>query len=162
MFLVRVLHVTDTTVGLVIGLSAAGGVLGGLAAPVLIHRWGRMFWLRWALPVSSVPGLLTVAAQPGWSVYLVAAADFGMMFGSIVFNVAQTSARLELCPRPMVGRMNATIRTAVWTASTVGSLAGAALGAVLQPRMLLLAGIGGTIVATAIVCAARRFGESPA
>ncbi|MEU3650027.1 MFS transporter [Lentzea sp. NPDC034063] len=159
-FLVRTLHASSLVVGLVIGLSAVGGVLGGLTAPRLFRRYGRVVFLRWAMPVSSVPGLLMVAAQPGWAVLLVAAADFFMMFGAILFNVAQTSARLAVCPRPMLGRMNATIRTAVWTASTVGSLAGAALGAVFDPRVIILVGILGTIVATA-ACGLQRVGDVP-
>ena len=156
-FLVRSLGASDATVGLVFAIAAIGGVLGGIVAPRIINRWGRGPTLRWWLPVSSLFGFLMVVAASGWSVFLVAAADFFMMFGAIVFNVAQTSARLEVCPKPLLGRMNATIRTAVWSAGAFGALAGAGLGLVLAPRWVILVGVAATAVSTWWVCAGSWF-----
>lgn len=147
-FCVRTLHTSTTLLGLLLAGSAAGGVLGSVSAGWLVRRLGRPGCIRWALPAAFGWGLLMPLARPGAAAWLVAIADFGMMFGSVVFNVAQTSSRPEACPRELLGRMNATIRTAVWGAGTVGSLAGAALGTLLAPRWVVLAGIAATAVVT--------------
>jgi hypothetical protein len=49
---------------------------------------------------------------------------FFASFGSTVYNVAQVSFRQALCPRPLLGRMNATMRFLVWGTQPIGALLG--------------------------------------
>ena len=42
------------------------------------------------------------------------AAEFLVSFGVLVYNVTQVSMRQRLCPRALLGRMNASIRFLVW------------------------------------------------
>ena len=49
-------------------------------------------------------------------------------FGVVLYNVAQVSFRQRLCPRPMLGRMNASIRFLVWGVMPIGGFLGGVIG----------------------------------
>ena len=55
-------------------------------------------------------------------------------FAVVVYNVTQVSFRQRLCPRPLLGRMNASIRFIVWGMMPLGSLVGGILGEALGVR----------------------------
>jgi hypothetical protein len=46
----------------------------------------------------------------------------------VVYNVTQVSFRQRLCPRPLLGRMNASVRFLVWGPMPVGALLGGVAG----------------------------------
>jgi hypothetical protein len=46
----------------------------------------------------------------------------------VVYNVTQVSFRQRLCPKPLLGRMNASIRFLVWGPIPVGAFLGGVLG----------------------------------
>ena len=46
----------------------------------------------------------------------------------VLYNVAQVSFRQRLCPRPMLGRMNASIRFLVWGVMPIGGFLGGVIG----------------------------------
>ena len=49
-------------------------------------------------------------------------------FGVVLYNVTQVSFRQRLCPRPMLGRMNASIRFLVWGVMPIGGFLGGVIG----------------------------------
>ncbi len=49
-------------------------------------------------------------------------------FSAVVYNVTQVSFRQRLCPRPMLGRMNASIRFLVWGVMPIGGFLGGVIG----------------------------------
>ena len=53
---------------------------------------------------------------------------FLFSFGVVLYNVSQVSFRQRLCPRPMLGRMNASIRFLVWGVMPIGGFLGGVLG----------------------------------
>jgi hypothetical protein len=55
--------------------------------------------------------------------------SFGVFFGVVVYNIAQVTFRQRLCPKPLLGRMNASIRFLVWGTMPIGAFAGGVLGA---------------------------------
>ena len=46
-------------------------------------------------------------------------------FGVVLYNVTQVSFRQRLCPRPLLGRMNASIRFLVWGVMPIGACSAA-------------------------------------
>ena len=52
-------------------------------------------------------------------------------FAVVVYNVAQVSFRQRLCPPPLLGRMNASVRFIVWGTVPLGGLLGGWLGTAL-------------------------------
>ena len=68
-------------------------------------------------------------------------------FAVVVYNVTQVSFRQRLCPRPLLGRMNASIRFIVWGTMPLGSLVGGVLGQAVGVRNVFWIGLVGSAVA---------------
>jgi MFS family permease len=139
-FLRRTLGMGPGEIGLVLSVFAVGGVIGAFGAR-RFAEWvgqGRAIWL--SVAVSSPFLLLLPLAQPGWQVWLAAAAGGVSSAGGVIYNVIQVSFRQALTPDQLLGRMNATIRFLVWGAIPVGGLIGAFLGEWLGARTTVLIG----------------------
>ncbi|MEZ0106896.1 MFS family permease [Catenulispora sp. EB89] len=150
-FMVRVLHLKASGVGLLLTLAAVGGMVGGVAAGPLAKRFGsaRIIWL--APLVLGIPAFLAPLARPGWAVLLYGAglAFFGMM--AVVYNVAQVSYRQAITPHALLGRMNASVRFIVWGTMPLGALLGGVVGTWLGLRPTLWIAVIGSYVAVAWV-----------
>ena len=72
-------------------------------------------------------------------------------FAVVVYNVTQVSFRQRLCPRPLLGRMNASIRFIVWGTMPIGSLVGGILASQLGIRPVFWIAFGGAAVAASLV-----------
>ncbi|WP_370378397.1 MFS transporter [Catenulispora sp. GAS73] len=150
-FMVRVLHLKASGVGLLLTLAAVGGMVGGVAAGPSAKRFGsaRIIWL--APLVLGVPAFLAPLATPGWGVLLYGAglAFFGMM--AVVYNVAQVSYRQAITPHALLGRMNASVRFIVWGTMPVGALLGGLVGTWFGLRPTLWIAVTGSYAAVAWV-----------
>lgn len=158
-FLVRVLHASPTTIGLVFSLAALGGLLGAATASALARRLGsaRIVWL--SLVVTAPLSFLGPAAFPGWGVALVGVASAAFGLGAVVYNVAQVSFRQSICPPALLGRMNAAVRFIVWGTMPLGALAGGVLGTWLGVRSTMVVGAAGMCLAVGWVLASPLFGR---
>lgn len=137
--------------GLVMTCGAAGGVLGALLAPKARQRFS-------AGAVMSC-GLLTAAfftvANPVAAVVaphgkILAGAvlllgEFGMTVGALLFNVTQVSLRQTLCPKNLLGRMNASIRFVVWGSMPLAALVAGWLGSAIGVTATLWVGVVGSV-----------------
>jgi MFS family permease len=143
-FLVRVLHVRPAVTGLLIALSALGGVAGGVLSGRLARRIGsaRIIWV--SILVFGVPSLLVPLAWRGWGVVLFPAGYAALFFAGVVYNVAQVSYRQAVCPPRLLGRMNAAVRWIVWGTLPLGALIGGALGSTIGVRPTLWIGFIGS------------------
>jgi hypothetical protein len=65
----------------------------------------------------------------------------------VVYNITQVSFRQLLCPERLLGRMNATIRFAVWGTIPIGSLLGGILGSTIGLRPTLWVAVAGSALA---------------
>ncbi len=115
--------------GLGFGIGAVGGLLGALVV-TRVTAWvgeGRIIPLStfvW-MPAGFILPLAGTVLDP-----MVAVISFMLLnsFGVVLYNVAQVSFRQRLCPRPMLGRMNASIRFLVWGVMPIGGFLGGVLG----------------------------------
>ena len=73
-------------------------------------------------------------------------------FGVVLYNVSQVSFRQRLCPRPMLGRMNASIRFLVWGVMPIGAFLGGVIGHNYGLRSVFWIEAFGAILAGAIRC----------
>ena len=128
LYVVRTLGLSEATLGLVLSVSAVGGVLGAVTSEHF-SRWvgeGR------AIPVSALLGGAAMFSVPLASllpaVPTLLVGHFVMSWAVVVYNITQVSFRQRLCPRPLLGRMNASIRFLVWGPMPVGALLGGVLG----------------------------------
>ncbi|MFC4334233.1 MFS transporter [Salininema proteolyticum] len=146
-FIARTLHADPETTGLVLAMSAAGGVLGALAARRLSDRYGQGPTMVGGLAALPAAFLTVPAVHADWLVWAVGAGGAGVGFCTAVFAVTQVSARQQITPDSVLGRVNATFRVAGALAASVGALSGGAIAALWDTRTALCA--AGAVALTA-------------
>lgn len=128
LYAVRTLGLSEVTLGVLMGAGAVGGLLGAVTS----GWFGRAVGEGTAIPVSAVLSGLSLSTVPLASVLppaptlLVGQVLIG--WAVVVYNVAQVSFRQRLCPKPLLGRMNASIRFLVWGPMPVGAFLGGVAG----------------------------------
>ncbi|WP_414170442.1 MFS transporter [Streptoverticillium reticulum] len=135
-FLVRVAGLEPAALGLMLSVSAVGGLAGALCAGRLAGRFGqaRIIWLS---PLVTGPFALLWPLSGKGTTALFALASGVVFFGAVVYNVAQVSFRQSLCPPRLLGRMNATLRFLMWGTLPLGALAGGAVAGAYGTRAAL-------------------------
>ncbi|WP_084699850.1 MFS transporter [Streptacidiphilus anmyonensis] len=136
-YLVRGLHASATSAGMVLGLGVLGGFVGSLVAKPLARRLGnaRVMWV--ALIVCGPFALLMPLATPGAGLALYAFGWAVFNAGGVVYQTAQMAYRQSSIPRELLGRVNAGIRWVVWGAMSLGALFGGTVGSWLGLRTAL-------------------------
>ncbi|NNC11376.1 MFS transporter [Planctomonas sp. JC2975] len=130
LLVLRELGLSPAVYGVVTAMGAVGGILGALCTPWLSRVIGEGTVIVVAALVSSVPPFVIPLAAlfPSAAIPLLVGADFLFSFGVLVYNIAQVSFRQRICPRPLLGRMNASIRFVVWGVMPISGVLAGALG----------------------------------
>lgn len=149
LYALRDLGLDEAAFGTVLSASAVGGLLGAIASDRLV-RWvgeGRVIPLA-ALAFAPATALTPLAATLPLPPQVVLVAAGGLLsFAVVVYNVAQVSFRQRVCPPPLLGRMNASVRFIVWGTSPLGGLLGGWLGHTWGVLPALWVGAAGAVVA---------------
>jgi predicted MFS family arabinose efflux permease len=128
LYAITTLGLSETTLGLVMSVSAVGGILGAVSS----ERFGRLVGEGRAIPISAVTSGVAMLTVPLASVLppvpTLVVGGFLIFWAVVVYNVVQVSFRQRLCPKPLLGRMNASIRFLVWGPMPVGAFLGGVLG----------------------------------
>ena len=147
LYALRDLGLSEASLGLVMSAGAIGGLLGALTVGP-VSRWigeGR------TIPLSALAFTPFVALTPLASVLPPAptliASMFGFTYWVVVYNVTQVSFRQRLCPKPLLGRMNASIRFVVWGTMPIGAFLGGVLGSQFGIVTALWVAVAGSAVA---------------
>jgi MFS family permease len=147
LYALRTLHLSQSTLGLVLSAGAVGGLLGAVVA----SPFARLVGEGRAIPLSVLLLLPFAACAPlavlGAPALLLAASTFGFSWGSVVYNVTQVSFRQRLCPPSLLGRMNASVRFLVFGTMPLGGLLGGVLGSWLGIVPALWIGAAGQVLA---------------
>ncbi|MDN5635844.1 MAG: MFS transporter [Brevibacterium sp.] len=128
LFVLTTLELSQVQLGIIMSASAIGGIRGALSAASVQTRLGEgtsisvsamlgglsFFGMPLATVLPAFPPMLVASLVTGWAV--------------VVYNIAQVSFRQRLCPKPLLGRMNASIRFLVWGPMPLGSLLAGILG----------------------------------
>ncbi|MFE2111630.1 MFS transporter [Kitasatospora sp. NPDC059463] len=136
-FWVRVLELSPAAIGILLSVTAVGGLAGALCAGRLAARVGQARLIRLAPLVTAPFALLWPLAEGAAGAVLFAVGGVAVLFGAVVYNVAQVSFRQGLCPPRLLGRMNATMRFLVWGTLPLGALLGGAVADAAGPRAAL-------------------------
>ncbi len=142
------LGLDEGQLGLGFGIGAAGGLLGALVATRVTASVGEGRIIPLSALIMIPPGLLMplagIAINPMTAVigYMLVKS-----FGVVLYNVTQVSFRQRLCPRPMLGRMNASIRFLVWGVLPIGSFIGGLIGHSFGLRAVFWVEAAGIVVA---------------
>lgn len=137
--------------GIAIGAYGAGLVVAALIASPLARRSTPGAALLAGPLLSAVAALLLLAAPHGSGLVLLAAGQFLLGFGPMLWQVAQTSLRQVVTPPALLGRVGATLQVAVFGVRPLGALAGGALAAGFGPEAALLLAAGGFAISLALV-----------
>jgi predicted MFS family arabinose efflux permease len=146
-FLRRGLALDAGAIGAVLSIAGLGGVVGAFAARRFAGWVGQGPAIWMSIAFTAPFGLLMPLAEPGWRVWVAAAAGAVTATGVVIYNITQVSFRQALTPDHLLGRMNATIRFLVWGTLPVGGLLGAVLGDWLGARTAVLIGTLGACLA---------------
>ncbi|KJY31155.1 MFS transporter [Streptomyces sp. NRRL S-495] len=144
--LVGELHLSPFLCGLVFTAEAVGGLVGSLLTG------SAVLWLL-AVPLFRADGRFALAVllqALGWVLFMT-------------FKITSVAFRQRLCPKPLLGRMTATVRFLVWGVMPIGALIGGVLGQSLGVRQALWAGALGELLAVLpVLCSPlRRMRELP-
>ncbi len=147
----RTISLAPFVLGLIMTSGAVGGTLGAMIAPKLRNRYevGTVMaggLLTAAFFTASSPLAATVGPHHkvlASAVLLVG--EFGLTIGAVAFNVTQVSLRQRLCPKRLLGRMNASIRCVVWGSMPLASLAAGWLGTAIGVIPTLWIGVVGSV-----------------
>lgn len=124
----RVLLLAPEAIGLASSVYGAGLIVGALSAPALIARLPTGGLLVFG-PASSLIGVGLLGLAPAsLGVPALALAFFLLGFGPILWFIVQTSLRQAVTPPALLGRVSATLTTAMYGMRPVGALAGGLMG----------------------------------
>jgi MFS family permease len=153
LFLVRTDGIGSAQVGLIVAASSAGALAGALLADRVTGWFGVGPTLILSMALTAL-GYLTLALVHGHSpsaVVVAAVAAFVVLFGVPPFNVVVITFRQVSTPDELLGRVNATARTGILGAASLGSLLGGVLASAAGLREAVLMGAGGTFVAALVL-----------
>jgi MFS family permease len=120
-FVVRILGATDTEVGLLRGVQAIGGIIGGLVVGLLIRRLSTRTLIGWGFLVFGVIALATWNFAPVSTVVVVYVALFVAMGIPAIATTAGTITLVQgITPAGSIGRVVATMGTLGLGAQGVG------------------------------------------
>jgi MFS family permease len=148
-YALRVLGLDATAYGTVLSAAAVGGLLGALASDRLVRLVGegRVIPLA-ALAFAPGAALTPLAVVLPFPPQVTLIAGGVLLSGAVVtYNVAQVSFRQRICPPPLLGRMNASVRFIVWGTAPLGGLLGGWLGHTWGALPTLWVGVAGSVVA---------------
>ncbi|MBV9831337.1 MAG: MFS transporter [Marmoricola sp.] len=134
--------------GIIFGVGSVGGLLGALSASRVADRVGEgrvipLSALAW-VPAQTLVPLAGILIAP------LVALPISMLvvsFVVVLYNITQVSFRQRLCPRPLLGRMNASIRFIVWGCMPIGSFIGGVLASTFSIRAVLWVSVAGAFIA---------------
>lgn len=115
--------------GLAQSAYGAGLILGALVAPISSRRLPPLAALIFGPAVSVLAAGLFLAALSGHGFGLSAAGFFLVGFGPMLWLICQTTVRQLVTPLPLMGRVNATVQTAIYGIRPLGALAGGVVAA---------------------------------
>lgn len=107
----------------------AGLILGAVAAPIASRRLPPLAILIFGPAISVVAACSFLAAPTGHGFALAATGHFLVGFGPMMWLICQTTVRQLVTPAPLLGRVNATVQTAIYGVRPLGALAGGLVAA---------------------------------
>lgn len=142
--ILRILGIDPFLFGVIMSVGAIGGLAGSLLATRIARAIGEGPAITWATVAFAASATLLPLAVlvPEASVALLMVGEAIFGFTVLVFNIVQVTARQRLCPKPLLGRMNASIRTVVWGVMPIGALVAGGLGTALGTVEAMWIGVG--------------------
>jgi MFS family permease len=148
LYMLRYLHFSAGTIGLIDSVGALGGFLGATLSTKLTKVMGEGPLIIFSALAFQAVGLMWPLSWLFWPEPILLAGTAALGISVVVYNVATVSFRQRLCPPQLLGRMNASARFLVWGTIPLGSFLGGILGTALGvvPTLWIGAAVGFTSV----------------
>ncbi|PZO02855.1 MAG: MFS transporter [Hyphomicrobiales bacterium] len=124
----RVLLLEPTAIGLASSIAGIGSIAAAIVGPTLIARLPTGALLIFGPAVSLVGVGALALAPPALGVAALGLAFLLLGFGPILWFITQTSLRQAVTPQALLGRVSATLTTAMYGMRPLGALAGGFAG----------------------------------
>ncbi len=149
-YAVRNLHWQPQPIGIVLGVGALGGLVGGVISNSLVERFGVPRVMLVARIAIAPAELLIPLAPRGLGGQFVVATSFVLvLLAGVIFTTTQRTFRQLICPAPMLSRMNASTRWLQWSLRPLGAVVGGAVGSLFGLRLALFAGVARLFISAA-------------
>ena len=141
----------------IFGLATAVGAIGGIIGAIIASRVTALIGEGTVIPAAALLGglgLLPIALMPPLPEIAVPLLMLGQAVSAIamlVYNVAQVSFRQRICPLPLLGRMNASIRFVVWGVMPIAGVLSGLLASQLGIGALLWIATSGVLLGSLFV-----------
>ena len=124
LYALEILELSEEGFGVLIAVSAVGGLLGGLVGPRLARLFGdgRSFYI---ITISAAIAEGVIGLTSNAIVVAIAMAFFGL--GAMWWNVIAVSLRQSIVPDRLMGRVNSVYRLLAWGTMPLGALVGGLL-----------------------------------
>jgi MFS family permease len=136
-FLVRTVHVPTIGIGILLGVSSLGSVLGAVIAAPLGRRFGELRALVGSAVFGSLSLLLVPLTALGFRLSFFALGAGMASCGIVAYNVVSISLVQRRCPDRLLGRVFGTMRFVGRSAPGFGALIGGVLGSTIGLRAAL-------------------------
>lgn len=123
------LGLDPASMGLAQSACGAGLILGALAAPLAARHLPPLTTLIFGPAVSIIAAGLFLVASSDNGFICAALGHFFIGFGPMLWLICQTTVRQLVTPPQLMGRVNATVQTAIYGVRPLGALAGGILAA---------------------------------
>lgn len=153
-YVLRELEISLPVFGVIMTVAGVGG-LAGAALSAKLADWigeGQLIAVSAfgsAAAFMMVP--LTGLVDHFWAPFILAAIEFAISFFVLTYNITQVSARQRICPKPLLGRMNASIRFFVWGVMPIGALLSGVLGTAFGALTTIIIGGVGMLLSSLFV-----------
>lgn len=168
LFVYEELGFSPGVLGMIFAVGSLSSFFGALATDRIVARFGLGPSMVVGFAVTAV-SLLVLPLAPGATLAGVALLVLHQLGdgGAILYEIGEVSARQSLTPEPMLGRVNASLRSIGALAMLVGVFAGGLLGETIGLRATLLvgalaAGLGALLLLVSPVRALRSLPPSAA
>lgn len=154
-FLVRMLGLPPSAVGLVLALDGLGTIVGAALTARLARRLGGARAVLLAVVAAAVLALAMPLARGGYAPYVFGFGLAGFGAGVCVLSVVTRTHRQTASPPELLSRVVASVRFVSWSAIPVGALCAGVVAEAVDPRAGLVVGCAAAFAAVAVVWASR-------
>jgi MFS family permease len=152
-FMTQQLDLSAAWVGAVLAAQGVGFLVGAAVSP----RAGRRIGIGTVLIASSVTGgfgMVVVAGAivlPGSGAFLPAVGAFCVGSGMGLFNLQSIAVRQAVTPAGLLGRVNAAVKLASYTAMAIGAFLGGYFSTLTTPTLVIVISGAGSLLATLVL-----------
>jgi MFS family permease len=153
LYALRELALGPVLLGITIGIGGASNLLGTILVQPITRRFGAGPTMLGAALLGALTVFLIPLAQ-GPVLLAFALLAVGQAFDAVypLYDVNALSLRQSVTPRPLMGRVNASMQVLEGGLAPVGALVGGLLGQYLGVRATLLAAAAGIMISTVWLC----------